>query len=205
MHGLINRAIQCYLRDTFGPVVWDRVRDRSALGFDEFEAMLLYDDALTEAVLGAATVELSRPRDSLLEDLGTYLVSNKRSEGLRRLLRFGGVEFSDFLHSLDDLPDRGRLAVPDLELPQLELIETDVCRFVLTCRGGYPGISYVMIGILRALADDYGALVLLDHNGACDVGPGSELGGLDEIISIELLDQSYHQGRRFDLAAGGGR
>ncbi len=57
----------------------------------------------------------------LLEDLGTYLVSHPNVQGLRRLLRFGGAGFIDFLHSLDELHDRARLAVPDLDLPQLEL------------------------------------------------------------------------------------
>ena len=56
---------------------------------------------------------LGRPVAGMMEDLGTYLIMNPSFPAVRRLLRFSGVTFLDFLHSLDDLPDRVRLAVPD--------------------------------------------------------------------------------------------
>lgn len=45
------------------------------------------------------------------------------------------------------------------------------------------------------MADDYGALVVLDHAG----------GGKDvEILQIQLLSEAYSSGKMFDLAAGQG-
>lgn len=192
MHGLINRSIQCFLRDTYGPSLWAAVSREAGLGFDSFETMLTYDPALTEAVLSAAVLLLEKPRDALLEDLGTYLVSHPNVEALRRLLRFGGVTFVDFLHSLEDLPGRGRLAVPDLDLPGLDLIDHTPEYFTLHCRSPLIGAGHVIMGLLRAMADDYGSLVLLDHQGN---GPQGDT------ISIQLLETSYAAGRRFDLAA----
>ncbi len=192
MHGLINRSIQCFLRDTYGPALWARVAERAGVGAGGFEAMLSYDDALTDAVLSEASEALSRPRDGLLEDLGTYLVSNPSFESLRRLLRFSGVGFEDFLQSLDDLPARGRLAVPDLELPQLELSDLGDGHYALACTGPHRGFGHVMVGVLRAMADDYGALVLLDHVGTH---------GDTERIEVELLDHQFAEGRAFRLAA----
>ena len=55
MHGLINRSIQCFLRDTYGAGAWAQVVRGAGLGFDSFEAMLTYDPVLTDAVLDAAT------------------------------------------------------------------------------------------------------------------------------------------------------
>ena len=121
MHGLVNRSIQCFLRDTYGAAAWAHVVREAGLGFDSFEAMLNYETAMTEAVLVAAARVLGRPRESVLEDLGTYLVSHENTQALRRLLRFGGVTFDDFLHSLEDLPERARLALTDLDLPALTL------------------------------------------------------------------------------------
>ncbi|MDZ7908979.1 MAG: heme NO-binding domain-containing protein [Gemmobacter sp.] len=117
MHGLINRSIQCFLRDTYGAPVWATIVREAGLGFDSFETMLTYDAALTDAVLEAAARVLGKPRDYVLEDLGTYLVTHENTQAVRRLLRFGGVSFADFLHSLEDLPGRARLALPDIELP----------------------------------------------------------------------------------------
>lgn len=192
MHGLINRSLQCFLRDTYGAPFWDAVAQDARLGFDSFEAMLTYDACLTDAVIDAAALRLDRPRDAVLEDLGTYLVSHPNVDALRRLLRFGGVTFVDFLHSLEDLPGRGRLAVPDLDMPQLALVEVAADMFSLSCRAPVQGGGHLMIGLLRSMADDYGTLVLLDHQG---------LRGDAEVISIQILDQSFAVGRHFDLAA----
>ena len=198
MHGLINRSIQCFVRDTYGPAVWAQVTRDAALGFDSFEALLIYDTALTDAVITAVAQVLRRPRESVLEDLGTYLVSHPNTESLRRLLRFGGVDFVDFVHSMEDLPDRGHLALPDLDLPRLRLVDQGDGVFCLHCSGMLPGIGHVVMGLLRAMADDYGALVLLDHAGTT-AGDGQ----MCEMISINLLDQRHSAGRRFDLALPG--
>lgn len=193
MHGLVNRAIQCFLRDTYGDGVWQTVAAAADAPPEGFEAMLRYPPATTEALLDAAAAALDRSRDSILEDLGTYLVSHPNNAALRRLLRFGGVTFADFLHSLEDLPGRARLAVPDLDMPAFELDDSgDTLR--LTCRGGNPGAGLVLLGLLRALADDYGALALIDH------APAEEGG---DVVTIRLLDQRHGEARRFALAPAG--
>lgn len=190
MHGLINRAIQCYARDTHGDAAWAQIVRKAQLGFDSFETMLTYDDALTEAVIVAAVDVLRRPREAILEDLGTFLVSNPNLDALRRLLRFGGVTFTDFLQSLEDTRGRGRLALPDLDLPELDLCEISSSLYTLHCRFPIEGSGHVLVGLLRAMADDYGALVVLDHDGYSPEG---------ERIVIQLLEVDYAEGRRFDL------
>ncbi len=193
MHGLINRSLEGFLRDTYGNKIWQDVVTAAALEFDSFEAMLEYDDALTYAVLDAAAAQLARPRETLLEDMGTYLVSNPKVEALRRLLRFGGVTFTEFLHSLEDLHERAKLAVPELELPRLYLLgPSDSGDFKLVCNGGYVGFGYVLMGLLRTMADDYGALVLLDSQ---DNGNGSGE------INIQVVETSFADGRDFCLSS----
>jgi hypothetical protein len=191
MHGLINRSLQSFLAGTYGAMVWQRVARAASLRPEGFEPLLTYDPALTEAVIAAAAKVLSKPRDAVLEDLGTYLVSHPNTESLRRLLRFGGVNFVDFLHSIEDLPEHGRLGVPDLDLPEFNLVEVSDTAFTLHITPLFVGVGHVVVGLLRAMADDYGALVLLDHLGLREGR---------EIVSILLLDQSYSKGRRFELA-----
>lgn len=190
MHGLINRTIQGFLRDTYGPGLWARVARRTGISPEGFEAMLHYDSNLTEAALAAAAQELDRARESILEDIGTWLVSSATGQPLRRLMRFGGVNFTDFLHSLEDMPGRARLALPDLELPQLALRELEPDHYLLTSHG-LPGFGHVLAGIVQAMADDYGALVVLDRD--TPAGP-------DETISIRLVITDHAQGRNFALA-----
>ena len=193
MHGLVNRSIQSFVSHTYGGALWDQVATASQIDPDGFEAMLIYDDEVTFTMLGALARLLNRGQDEILEDLGTFLVSSPAQESVRRLVRFAGSTFDEFLHSLDDLPDRTRLAVSDLHLPRLELREHAPGRFSLTCHPGMPGFGHVIIGVLRAMADDYGALVMLSHEGKKD--------GV-EVISVTVVETCFAEGRHFDL---GGR
>lgn len=194
MYGLINRSIQCFIRDTYGPDSWKTIARLAGLGFENFESLTSYDDELTEAVLSVAARHLSKTPESILEDLGTYLVSHPNLEGIRRLLRFGGDSFLEFLHSLDDMPGAARLAAPDLILPQLETRDHFGGTFTLYCRFPVPGSGHVMVGILRAMADDYGTLALLEH-----LGGNSGV----ETVTIQLLDVQFAAGRSFQLSSGG--
>ncbi|MFN7223887.1 MAG: heme NO-binding domain-containing protein [Paracoccaceae bacterium] len=193
MHGLINRALENFLKERHGQALWQRVVQRACLPFDSFEPLLTYDIAIIDAVISAACAELDRPRDTVLEDMGTALVSHRARDGLRRLLRFGGVGFRDFLYSLEELPDRARLALPDLNLPDMRLEDRGAGCFALVAAPPFAGAGFILIGLLRAMADDYGALVLLD------MAPPSADG---DVILIHLLDEAHAEGRRFDLAVG---
>ncbi len=78
MHGLINRSIEVFVRDTYGAQTWLDVAQAARLGFDSFEAMMSYDDRLTDRVVTAAAQRLGLPRESLLEDMGTFLCRTLR-------------------------------------------------------------------------------------------------------------------------------
>lgn len=192
MHGLINRSIQRFITDSYGVNQWAETMFHAGFDFVDFEAMWTYEQDVTLSVLRSAAVVLNRSREELLEDIGTYIVSHPNVAAVRRLLRFGGVDFVDFLHSLDDLPDRARLAVPDLELPRLELVERDAHSFSLHCYDEFSGWGYVFSGLLRAMADDYGALAYIERR---EGGVGAET------LQIELLESDFSVARGFELAA----
>lgn len=193
MHGLFNRAIQRFLTGTYGPDLWEEIIRRADLESPEFEALLLYEDRVTQDVLSAAADRLGKPSEDILEDLGTYLISNPSSDTVRRLLRFGGADFTGFLWSLHDLPDRARLAMPDLDLPEFSLTQTSDTAYSLECRTRCPEFCHVTLGALRAMADDYGALVGLDS--VLKPGYGAT-------ITVSVYQAAYHEGREFML---GGR
>ncbi|KUF12165.1 heme NO-binding domain-containing protein [Pseudoponticoccus marisrubri] len=192
MHGLILKTLQVFLQDTYGTEIWARIAAAADLTAPGFEAMLNYPEEVFFRVLDAAGAVLNKPREAILEDVGTYLVSHPNSEGLRRLLRFGGVDFIEFLHSLDDLPDRARLVVADLVLPDLELRDLAQNRFHLRITGQLPGFGFALVGLLQAMADDYGALALLDLQ---------EAGRDGQVIEITIVEAAYAEGRDFELAA----
>lgn len=192
MHGMINKAIQTFATTTYGEDTCAAALAAAGAGEQGFEALLHYDDALTERFLDALTVRLGKDRAAFLEDLGLFLVADPATESVRRLLRFGGAGFAAFLHSLETLDGRAQLALPDLVLPRLTLDEYPPGSFTLRYHWAHHGFSDVLVGLLRAMADDYGALALIER-----VGP--EIDGRAQ-IGISLLDTSFADGRSFDLA-----
>ena len=189
MLGLINRSIECFLRDTYGDKTWGRVASQT--GVTRFEVLLSYDDHLTELLLDQAQSVLAKDRSQLLEDLGTYIVAHPKQESVRRLMRFGGADFPDFILSLDDLADRARLAISDLQLPQIEAWQDEADHYSIFCRSIFPGCGHVLAGLIRAMSDDYGALSVVDYEG---------VDGASEVLAVQLLDTTFSEGRDFVLS-----
>ena len=205
MFGLLLRSIQSYLRDTFGAAVWSRILRATGQPPEGFEPMLPYDLPVLEHLLQVCSAELHRPVETMLEDVGTFLVADPEHRALRRLLRFGGANFTDFLHSLEELPDRARLALPELDLPQIRLMEIapGTYKLLIGCR--IQALFPMLLGALRAMADDYGALVLIDAEPAPGGGgtAADSMGG--GVLTVQLLMAEHGSGRRFDLAQAGAR
>lgn len=191
MHGMVNRALQGFLTTTYGDAVWAEVRRQAGLPFDDFEAMLSYPDAMTTACFGAAAHVLGKDHATVLEDFGIWLVTDHHLEPVRRLLRFSGARFQDFLHALEDLAERGRLVLPNLDLPRITVAQVDEGRFVIDAAWPVPGAGAILMGCLRAMADDYGTLAF--------VGLGRAADDASERLEVQLFDAAFTKGRRFEL------
>ena len=194
MHGLINCAIQRFIRETYGKQAWADICREAGLGFEAFESMLVYKIDQTEAVLLAICKMLGFERAALLEEIGKHLVADPNQDHLKRLLRFGGETFREFLHSLDNLHDLARLALPDLDFPVLEVKEHSPAVFELSYQWDKHGFGAAIGGILDVMAVDYGVLVSLDHK--CRQTEQGDFG----TILINVLDADYARSHELDLA-----
>ena len=93
--------------------------------------------------------------------------------------------------SLDTLRDRARLAVDDLDLPRLDVASMNEGTIILKVQPIWSGFSDVLVGLIRAMADDYGALVFIQR----DFVPQ----GWDR-IEVILIQHDFGSGNRFDLS-----
>ena len=193
MTGALAPALQTFILDSYGQEVWHDVLHASGTGFATFELMLSYDERVSCSLLSAAAERLDRTPPEVLEDLGIYLVANEHTEAIRRLLRFGGADFESFLDTLGDLPDRARLALPHVILPQTSVEEVEPGEWIVWCDRKPDGLAHLMLGAIRAMADDYGALVLatLDDN------PLEPRRRIDVFIS----SSRHAKGRAFDIGS----
>lgn len=192
MHGLIPAAIQRFLVVTYGGAIWAEIADKAAVPDGGFEAMLSYPENVVDHTLAAAAERLEKDQASLLEDLGIFLISHPDVPALRRLLRFCGASFSDFLNGLEDLSDRAHLAVPGLDVPSLELNPLGGKRYRIEYVWHRADGIHVVAGVLRAMADDYGVLAFSEIKMTEEGRP---------YLEVSILEREFAAGREFDLGA----
>lgn len=187
MDALLLRSLQSYVLETFGTGRWQDICRAAGQPSLNFEPMLRYDAGLADRIGEIAARVLGRPVEAVWEDVGTHLVTNPDRDGMRRLLRFGGLHFIDFLHSLEELPGRARLALPDIDPPEVSLAEVGPDQFELRCRSDLKAPHRVLTGLVTAMADDYGALCVIEADDA-------------DCTTIRVLDSRHARARAFDLA-----
>lgn len=185
MHGLINRSIECFLRDNYGDPAWGRIAASLNIDPAGFEPFRHYPDPLTLQLIAAATEVLHKPEPELLEDVGAWLA---RTEPARRLLRFSGSDFADFVLALEELPGRAHLVLPDIDMPRIAVTVEGVGQFRVTTSHAPPEWRSLLAGVLRAMSDDYGALALIVDEGTA--------------ISVDVSDESFFAARDFDIGGG---
>ena len=191
MNSLIIRALKAFVRDIYGNESWEKVLSVSDWHTAEIEILSIISDTEAQLLFESAAKVLSKSDCEVKEDLGGYLVSHPNMSSLRRLLRFGGDNFAEFLYSLDDFYERSTLALPDVVFPRLNLLETGAGTFTLSCIWEHPHYANVVVGILRGMADDYGALVLLEPLGYRQDR---------DLIGITVAEASFAPPRDFAIA-----
>jgi len=180
MHGLINRGFQNYVTQIFGAPLWGEICRDIDLAEGGFETMLRYPTQLSEAMIDSLLHRVTHTRDVLLEDFGTFLISQHASPAVRELLQLGAPDYQRFLWGLPDLRDRVQIALPDFELPNFDLTPLGSGRYHLDFQFRYAGYAPVFLGVLRAMADYYQTLT-----------------------TVELIPSDSGQHRRFLIASFG--
>ena len=192
MHGLICRAIEGFVKTQHGMEAWAAIRASAALPFDGFEALRIYDRDLVEAVLDGTAEAIGSDRDALFEDVGHWVCTHPPLESVRRLFRFTGATFLDLVYALDEVHDRACMAVPGLDLPHYRLKQAGPEEFRIASRWSIAGGAALLTGALRAMADDYGTLALIDATGARQVD-----GRWLEEIELRVVLHDYQKPREF--------
>lgn len=178
MNGLVDRGIIEFLEATYGAPFAQRVvadvAHAEGQSADEVRG-------LGRKVLAEASGRLVKAPSEMLEDLGGWLT---RIEAIRRLLRFSGRDFPDFLLSLEELPDRAHLVLPRLSLPRLS-VGRDGHGVLVALLPPDPDWQALLIGLIRGMADDHGALCLISAEGAR--------------IRVDIWDAQFAEGKGFTL------
>lgn len=158
MHRLVRRSCEVFLRDTYGDVLWRDVAETVGLDSSGFSSVLALEESPSIMMIREASRMLGKPENDLLEDWGSWLA---QLEPVRRLLRFSGRNFREFLQNLVELPDHAHMVIPDLGLPEMTVLSDGPENLRVILPRKQSEWSSAMAGIIRAMADDYGVLGLI--------------------------------------------
>ena len=152
MYGMVNRGISQLVRSQFGDDTWEEVLDAAGIDDDVFLAMEPYDDSVTYDLVGAVCTVTGLSAEEVLETFGEYWIVFTAKEGYGELLELGGSDVKSFLTQLNNMHAQIKLSFPVLEPPSFEVEALSDDRLRLTYRSTRPGLTPMVVGLLRGLA-----------------------------------------------------
>lgn len=152
MYGLVNQALEDYVRRGYGEGCWKRIASRAGLELDVFVSMENYPDETTYRLVGAAAEVLGLPSAQVLEAFGEHWVLYTVEEGYGAMLSMFGSDLRSFLGHLDNLHSHVGMAFPDLRPPSFQVEPLDGQDAVLLhYRSVRAGLAPMVMGLLRGL------------------------------------------------------
>jgi len=152
MYGLVNQAVEDFVRRGFGDAAWQRIREGAGLSHEMFVSMDGYPDEVTYKLVGAASEVLNLDAAQILESFGEHWVLYTAQEGYGEMLSMFGASLEEFLGNLDNMHSHVGLTFPDLRPPSFQLERVDGGRgLLLHYRSERMGLAPMVIGLLKGL------------------------------------------------------
>lgn len=170
MYGLVNRAVEGLVRKQFGGDAWQKICERADLDNPSFVAMEAYDDAITYALVGAASEELGLAPEQVLEAFGEFWTAYTIEEGYGDLLTMMGVSLDEFLDNLDSMHARIGSTMPKLQPPSFEREPQPDGSCILHYRSEREGLAPMVRGLIRGLAGRFGISIEVEQLPATQAG-----------------------------------
>jgi hypothetical protein len=161
VYGLINDAMRRHVTESAGEHVWARVADRAGMPAT-YAALTYYDDAVTLALVQAASVELDLPVADLLRGFGRYWSARVGPEFYPDILGATGTDVVSVLRNLDEMHGRVMLLYPELRPPSFTLLET-TSGLEVVYRSERTGLEAFVVGLLEGLGELYGTPATVTH------------------------------------------
>lgn len=168
MYGLVNLAVRDLVVSRYSEDVWNSICDEAKSPTRDFVSMQYYADAVTYALVAAASKQLRLPAETILREFGKHWILYTAKMGYGPLMDLFGVDFKTCLMNLNNLHARMGLTLPELSPPRFQFDEIDLGTYQIEYHSSRQGLSPMMQGLLEGLATRYGvhaAVELLPDRG----------------------------------------
>lgn len=155
MYGLVNKAIEELVVNSYGKDAWVTIKARAGVEVDVFISNAGYPDELTYQLIGAAAEVLELSAEQVLIAFGEHWVLQTGLSNYGPMMKSGGKTLREFLLNLPNFHTRVAMIYPKLEPPGFacsEVTETSLHLHYMTRR---PGLTAFVSGLLRGLGKLY--------------------------------------------------
>ena len=163
MYGLVNQAIEELVTERFGIDAWTAIKRRAGVHEELFLSMQAYPDEVTYGLVAAASEILQVPAAQLLEAFGEYWTLYVGTRGYGQLFERAGRTFREFMLNLHDLHSNVAVGFPELRPPSFWCSDVSESRLRLHYQSERPGLSPMVVGLVRGLGTLYKTPVSVAH------------------------------------------
>ena len=181
VYGMVNHALEQMVRELHGDATGGRLRQRAGVEVDDFVRLDAYPDALTYALVDAATLELETPASELLRSFGVYWVRYAQKSGYGPLFA-ASPDYAAFVSQLDAMHARLQLTFRQLRAPRFSCSVVDATHVRVVYQSHRPGLASFVLGLLEGLGPLYRVDALVTH-ASSDQGPE----GVQERFDVTLV------------------
>jgi hypothetical protein len=159
MYGIVNKAIEELVTETFGEEKWNAVKLKSGVDIDFFISTEPYDDDITYKLAIAVSEEMSLPLSDVLIAFGEWWILKTGKEKYGYLMESGGNNFKEFITNLPLFHNRVMMIYPKLTPPEFKVTDIQEASLHLHYFSKRVGLQEFVRGLIQGLGKFYGCEV----------------------------------------------
>ena len=152
MYGLINKAIQCYVEETYGVDKWEHLKQTASCDVDFFISMDSYDDSISYNLIKAVPEVLGVSPVHFLENIGEFWVSYVGNGDYKEIFKMAGSDFVFFIQNINNMHSRIMAIIPNLVPPIFICKNITKNSMVVDYFSKREGLAPMVVGLFKGLA-----------------------------------------------------
>jgi hypothetical protein len=168
MYGLINQALEDFVRQGHGDAAWNTIRERAGVSADMFVPMDSCPDYVTYKLVGVSAEVLGLDTAKILEGFGEHWVLYTAQAGYGEVFAMFGSDLRGFLLNLDNLHRHVATTFSDLRPPSFTVEPIDGTDAVLLhYRSERAGLAPMVVGLLKGLGKRFSQDLVIQQTAHC--------------------------------------
>ena len=152
MYGMVNRAIEQFIRKEHGESVWEQVASKAAVK-DAFISMEQYPDSVSVNLVVGLSEVIGMGPAQVLADVGEYWVSFAHNSDYGDLLDMAGDTLPEVLANLDEMHTRVGQSFENLNTPSFWVTDLTEDSLILHYASDRDGLAPMVVGLVRGLGN----------------------------------------------------